>query len=68
MHAGQVIETSSGWLLEVSEVKWWSEDDGAVYGRAFAVNSTQKRWTPEKCLGTVRGIEQLSVGARFVKR
>ena len=68
MHAGQLIETSSGWLLDISEVKWWSNDDGAVYGRAMATSGTSQRWSPEKYLGTVRGIEMLSVGARFQKR
>ena len=67
MHIGQIIETSSGWLLDVSEIKWWSEDDGAVYGRAMMAHGTSKRWSPEKYLGTVRGIQQLVIGLKLVK-
>ncbi len=59
MHVGQVIETASGWLLEVADIKWWSKDDGAVYGRAF---STKRGWSTEnKYLGTVRGIREMAV-------
>lgn len=65
MHAGQMVETSNGWLLDISEIKWWSDDDGAVYGRAMAAN--RGRWSKEKYLGTVRGIRELSVGVQFLK-
>ena len=60
MQAGQVVETSSGWLLEVTDIKWWSEDDGAVYGRAFSP-ARGGSWSPEKYIGTVRGLTEMAV-------
>lgn len=53
-----VVETSNGWLLEISRVQWWSDDDGAVFGRMFKGQS----WTAEKYIGTVRGIREVMVG------
>ena len=61
MRAGQVVELSSGWLLDIVEIRWWSEDDGAVYGRAMALGRRAGRWSKDKYLGTVRGIEMLAV-------
>lgn len=60
-----VIETSSGWLLEVSKVQWWSKDDGAVYGRAFNV---KRGWSEQKYLGTLQGIRQMAVSRMRVVR
>lgn len=57
MEVGKTVETSSGWLLEIKQIKWWSEDDGAVYGHAF----NGKEWSPQKYLGTVRGIREMAV-------
>jgi hypothetical protein len=64
VQARQVVETSSGWLLEVNAIQWWSDDDGAVYGRAF----NRGRWSPEKYLGTVRGIRELAVSRLRIVR
>lgn len=63
MQVGQVVETSSGWLLDVEEIQWWDRTDGAVYGRAMRCSSTQQKWTPKKYLGTVRGIQELAISA-----
>lgn len=54
LEVGQVVETSSGWLLDIEEIQWWSNDDGAAYGRAMAGSSTRHKWTPTKYLGTVK--------------
>lgn len=61
LEVGQVVETSSGWLLDIEEIRWWSGDDGATYGRAMAASSTRQKWTPTKYLGTVKGIEELRI-------
>ena len=63
MRVGQVIETSSGWLLDVEEIRWWSKEDGAVYGRAMAASSTKHKWSTTKYLGTVKGISSMAVKA-----
>lgn len=47
VQVGQVVETSSGWLLDISEIKWWGDDDGAVYGRAFSP-ARGGNWSPQK--------------------
>lgn len=59
MHVGQMIETSNGTLLDIVEIRWWSTDDGAVHGRMMR----NGKWSPEKYLGTVRGIQEAAVSA-----
>lgn len=61
LKAGQVVETSSGWLLDIEMVRLWGDDDGEVFGRAMAMSGTSKEWTQTKYLGTVKGIEMMTI-------
>jgi len=61
LRAGMTVETPNGWLMEITEIRWWSDDDGEVFGRQFAVRKRMARWSKEKYLGTVRGIEQARI-------
>ena len=57
VEVGKTVETSSGWLLEIKKIDWWSDDDGQVHGHSF----NGKEWSAYKYLGTVKGIREMAV-------
>lgn len=63
MQSGQQIETNTGWLLEVLRVDWWGKKDGAVWGRMRRARGG--KWSAEKYIGTVDGIERNVASVRF---
>lgn len=65
MQAGHVVETSNGWLLDIIRVDWWDDRDGAVWGKML--HPAKGEWSPEKYIGTVKGISQAAVGVKFGK-
>lgn len=52
-----VVDMPHGMYIEIDEIKWWSEDDGAVYGRI----GQRGKWRPRGYVGTVRGIDQMRI-------
>lgn len=66
MQSGQQIETNTGWLLDVLRIDWWTKKDGAVWGRMRRVRGG--KWSTEKYIGTVLGIERNVASVRFANQ
>lgn len=52
-----VVDMPNGSYIEIDEIRWWSDTDGAVYGRI----GRSGKWRPRGYVGTVKGIDSLRV-------